>query len=83
MIGSNPYVRLLLLIPYDILHRNIVILSIWAVLALIVVAIDLYRERRLHRAFGYGMTTAIAASYIACWWGYTQMWRDIAIRVLA
>jgi hypothetical protein len=74
----NAIVRLALATPYDFLQRNITLVSIWALLLVAVVAIDSYRRRRLHPAFGLLGTMTVGSMYAAYFVGLTQPWIRIA-----
>ncbi len=71
----NPIVRLFI---WAGLGSNIVILSFWASLVAAVVLLDSMRNRRLHRAFGFGATIAVAFLYLVYFGSLTPLWQDFA-----
>jgi hypothetical protein len=78
----NAIVRLILLSNINVLGSNLVILTIWALLVLCIIGIDAYRLRRLHPAFAWSGSLAIAALYLA-WLGSTTVaWNRYWIQVL-
>lgn len=71
----NPTVRLLLMVG---VQRNIVMLSVWALLVMAIVLVDSITNRRLHPAFGLGGTLTIALLYLAYFASLTSLWQHSA-----
>jgi hypothetical protein len=67
----------------DFLATNFGILGVWTLFVLSVVAIDTWRNRRLHPAFGTGATIAIAALYVAWLGSRSADWDQIWFRILS
>ncbi len=74
----NVIVRLSLLTDIDFFTRNVNLLGLWALVVILVAALDSYRCRRLHPAFGLGGALAIASLYAAYFVGITQPWQRLA-----
>ena len=70
----NVIVRISFLSSSDFFSRNITLLSLWAVLVLLVAALDSYRGRRVHPAFGLVGTATIISLYAAYVVGLTRPW---------
>lgn len=81
-IVPNSIVRLSLLTNIEILSKNIVLLSIWALLVIGVVTTDSLRVRRIDPAFGWSASIAIVALYGALYVGSTKAWTDYWVRLL-
>jgi hypothetical protein len=75
----NVFVRLLL--PLGV-QSNIAFLSIWATLVLAIVLTDTLRNRKLHPAFGIGMTVVLAFMYLAYFASRAPLWQDFAARAV-
>jgi hypothetical protein len=76
----NPIVRLFIWAGFG---SNIVILSFWASLVAAVVLLDSMRNRRLHRAFGFGATITVSFLYLAYFGSLTPLWQRFAARAVA
>jgi hypothetical protein len=74
----NVVVRFSFLTTSEFFQRNITLLSLWAFLVLVVVALDSYRRRRVHPAFGLVGTVAIVSLYAAYFIGLTPPWMRFA-----
>jgi hypothetical protein len=70
----NVIVRLSFLTDIEFFTRNINLLGLWALTVILVVALDSYRRRRLHPAFGLVGALAIASLYAAYFVGITNGW---------
>jgi len=70
----NAIVRLFL----RFFDTNLDFLSIWATLVVVIVLIDSLRNRRLHPAFGIGVTIALTTMYVAQFASRTQAWQIFA-----
>jgi hypothetical protein len=70
----NAIVRLFL----RFFDTHLAFLSIWAMLVLVIVLIDSLRNRRLHPAFGIGVTVALTVMYLAQFASRTQTWQGFA-----
>jgi hypothetical protein len=79
----NAIVRLSLLANLDFLGTNVAILTVWVVLVLTVVGSDVWRNRRLHPAFGWSAALAILALYAAWYGSRTMLWDHYWIRTLS
>jgi hypothetical protein len=75
----NVFVRLLL--PLGV-QSNIAFLSIWATLVLAIVLTDTLRNRKLHPAFGIGVTVVLASMYVAYFASRTPLWQHFAAGVV-
>lgn len=75
----NVFVRLAL--PLG-LQSNIALLSTWATLVLIIALADGFRKRKLHPAFGIGVTAALSFMYLAYFGSRTRLWQHFAARVV-
>lgn len=78
----NAIVRLSLLSNLDFLSTNLAIMTVWTVLVLAVVGSDVWRNRRLHPAFGWSAALAILALYVAWYGSRTMLWDHYWIRAL-
>jgi hypothetical protein len=74
----NVIVRLSFLTTIDFFQRNINLLSLWALTVIFVVALDSYRLRRLHPAFGFAGAIVVGSLYAAYFLGLTSGWRRFA-----
>jgi hypothetical protein len=74
----NVIVRISFLTTSAFFQRNITLLSLWALLVLVVVALDSYRCRRVHPAFGLVGTLAVFGLYAAYFIGLTPPWMRFA-----
>ncbi len=70
----NVIVRLSFLTNIEFFTRNINLLGLWALVVIVVVALDSYRRRRLHPAFGLFGVLTIASLYAAYFVGVTNGW---------
>ena len=70
----NVIVRISFLTTKDFFQHNITLLSLWALLVLVVVALDSYRRRRVHPAFGLVGPIAVISLYAAYFVGLTPPW---------
>jgi hypothetical protein len=70
----NVIVRLSFLTDIEFFTRNINLLGLWALTVILVVALDSYRRRRLHPAFGLVGALTIASLYAAYFVGITNGW---------
>lgn len=70
----NVIVRISFLTTSDFFQRNITLLSLWALLVLVVVALDSYRRRRVHPAFGLVGPITVISLYAAYFVGLTPSW---------
>ena len=70
----NVIVRISLLSTNDFFQRNINLLSVWALLVLAVVALDSYRRRRVHPAFGLVAPLTVSCLYAAYFVGLSTPW---------
>lgn len=70
----NVIVRLSFLTNIEFFTRNINLLGLWALTVVLVVAIDSYRRRQLHPAFGLVGTLTIASLYAAYFVGISHEW---------
>jgi hypothetical protein len=70
----NVIVRLSFLTDIEFFTRNFNLLGLWALTVILVVALDSYRGRRLHPAFGLVGALAIASLYAAYFVGTTNGW---------
>jgi hypothetical protein len=75
----NPIVRLFIWAGFG---SNLVILCFWASLVATVVLLDSMRNRRLHRAFGFGATITVTFLYLAFFGSLTPLWQDFAAHVV-
>jgi hypothetical protein len=75
----NVFVRLLL--PLGV-QSNIAFLSIWATLVVAIVLTDALRNRKLHPAFGIGVTVVLASMYLAYFASRTPLWQHFSARVV-
>jgi len=75
----NAIVRLFLRLG---VQSNLVFLSIWATLVVVIVLIDSIRNRRLHLAFGIGGTIALTIMYLAQFASRTPVWQLFASRLV-
>ena len=78
----NAIVRLVLLSNINVLGSNLVILTMWALLVLCIVGVDAYRLGRLHPAFAWSGSLAIASLYLAWLASTTTAWNRYWIQVL-
>jgi hypothetical protein len=78
----NAVVRLILLSNINVLGSNLVILTMWALLVLCIIGIDAYRLGRLHPAFAWSASLAIASLYLAWLGSTTAAWNRYWIQVL-
>lgn len=81
-IVPNAIVRLSLLTNVDYLSTNFGIMTVWALLVLAVVGTDIWRNRHLHPAFGWGASLAILALFAAWYVSRTPAWDHYWIRTL-
>jgi hypothetical protein len=70
----NAVVRLSLLTSSELLSQNIALLTLWALLVVAVVAIDTFRRRRLHPAFGFVGAAVLLIMYCGHFVGISQPW---------
>lgn len=70
----NVIVRLAFMTTVEVLQRNLTVLALWALLVVVVAAIDSYRRRGVHPAFGIVGTAAVASLYAAYIVGVTPTW---------
>jgi hypothetical protein len=70
----NAVVRLSLLTSSELLSQNIVLLTLWALLVVAVIALDAFRRRRLHPAFGFVGAAVLLIMYCAHFVGISQPW---------
>lgn len=76
----NVFVRLLL--PLGVQSNIAAFLSIWATLVLAIVLTDTLRNRKLHPAFGIGVTVVLASMYVAYFASRTPLWQHFAAGVV-
>jgi hypothetical protein len=82
VILPNAIVRLAFLSHVEWLQTNLALLTVWVALVIAVVGSDVWRNRRLHPAFGWSAALAILALY-AVWYGSrTVLWDHYWIGVL-
>ena len=74
----NVIVRISLLTSSAFFQRNITLLSLWALLVVVVVALDSYRLRRVHPAFVFGGMVAVSSLYAAYFVSLTPLWMRFA-----
>jgi hypothetical protein len=82
VILPNAIVRLSLLSNITFLSTNLALLTVWVVLVLAVVGSDVWRNRRLHPAFGWSAALAILALYAAWYGSRMPAWDHYWIRTL-
>lgn len=70
----NVIVRLSFLTDIEFFTRNINLLGLWALTVVLVIALDSYRRRRLHSAFGLVGALTIASLHAAYFVGITSRW---------
>ena len=75
----NPIVRLFICAG---LGSNILILGFWASLVAAVVLLDSWRNRRLHRAFGFGATIIVVFLYLVYFGSRTLLWQHFAANMV-
>ena len=75
----NPIVRLFVWAGFG---SNIMILVSWSSSVAAVVLLDSMRNRRLHRAFGFGATITVSFLYLAYFGSLTSMWQRFAANVV-
>ena len=78
----NAIVRLSLLTDFDFLSTNFGIITVWALLVVAVVGVDVWRNRRLHPAFGWSASLAIVALFAAWYASRTALWDHYWITTL-
>jgi len=74
----NPIVRLSLLSSVEFLSRNIVLLSLWALVVAVVGGVDTYRRGGVHPAYGVVGIGAVVCLYGAYFVGRTEGWVRVA-----
>jgi len=74
----NVVVRISFLVTRNLFQRNIMLLSLWVLLVLVVVALDSYRRRRVHPAFGLVGLITVISLYAAYFVGLTAPWIGFA-----
>jgi hypothetical protein len=70
----NVIARIAILSTNDFFQRNINLLSLWALLVLTIVALDSYRRRRVHPAFGLVAPLTVISLYGAYFVGLSTPW---------
>lgn len=78
----NAIVRLSILSNLDFLGTNLAIMTVWTFLVLAVVGSDVWRNRRLHPAFGWSAALAILALYAAWYGSRLPAWDHYWVRTL-
>ncbi len=70
----NVIVRLAFMTSIEMLHQNITLLTLWALLVVVVAGVDSYRHRSVHPAFGIVGSAAVASLYAAHAVGVSSSW---------
>jgi hypothetical protein len=78
----NAIVRLAVLSNLDFLGTNLAIMTVWVLVVLAVVGSDVWRNRRLHPAFGWSASLAILALYAAWYGSRSMLWDHYWVRTL-
>lgn len=79
----NPIVRLSLLSSAEFLSHNVVLVSLWAVVVAAVGAVDSYRRRAVHPAYGIVGIGVVACMYAAYFIGRSEGWMRFAGRLVS
>lgn len=81
-IVPNAIVRLSFMIESDYLRTNLQFVTVWTALVAAFVGADVLRTRRLHPAFAWGASIAVASLYTAWYISRTAAWDQYWISVL-
>jgi hypothetical protein len=79
----NAIVRLSIISGLDFLGTNLAILTVWVLVVVALVGSDVWRNRRLHPAFGWSAALAILALYAAWYASRTALWDHYWIKTLS
>lgn len=79
----NAIVRLSMNVPaFGFLQTNLEILSLWTVIFLVVIAVDVVRLRRLHPVFALGTALTLVTLYASWYVSRTRAWDQFWIHSL-